>query len=146
MSRTGFPGFTLLEVLTVVIVIAVLVAIAVPSWQQHVMRTRRASATEMLTHLQIAQERFFGRHARYATPDELSRAEPVGLGLPAASDTAPYRLTLDTAPDGLAFSATARANGAQAGDTYCVTFTIDHVGMRTATDAAGVDRSLDCWR
>ena len=139
-------GFTLLEVLTVVIVLGVLAAIAIPSWQQHVLRTRRANAKEVLIQLQTAQERFFGRHARYATSDELTRAEPDGLGLPPAGDDAPYRLTLETAPDGLAFSATARANGAQAADAFCVAFSIDHVGMRTATDAAGVDRSMDCWR
>lgn len=139
-------GFTLPEILTVLVVLAVLVAVAIPSWRQHVMRARRTVAKEMLVQLQVEQEKFFGRNARYATADELFLPEPAGLGLAAAAGDADYRLSLETAADGLAFTATARSAAAQSADTRCVTFTIDHVGRRTAADAAGVDRSGDCWR
>lgn len=146
MNRARQRGFTLIETLTVIVVLGVLVAIAIPSWQQHVLRTRRSSAKEMLLQVQIAQEKFFGRNARYATTAEISRPEPAGLGLPALAANPDYQLSLATAADGLAFIATARATAAQTADTHCVTFTIDHVGMRTAADAAGIDRSGDCWR
>lgn len=136
-------GFTLVEILTAIVVIAVLVAVAVPTWQRHVLRTQRTSAKEMLSQVQIAQEAFFGRNARYATADELSQPVPAGLGL--SSLVTNYRLSLETAADGLAFTVTARTT-AQSTDTYCVAFTIDQVGLRTATDASGADRSADCWR
>jgi type IV pilus assembly protein PilE len=139
-------GFTLIEILTVVVVLGVLAAVAIPSWRQHVLRTRRADAKESLIRLQVAQEDFFGRHARYATTDEMSLPTPAGLGMSANSGDANYRIEIRTAPDGLAFDATARAAAAQSDDTFCATFTINHLGMRGATDATGADRSLDCWR
>jgi type IV pilus assembly protein PilE len=139
-------GFTLAEILTVIVVLGVLAAVAIPSWRQHVLRTRRAAAHELLLKLQVAQEDFFGRNARYATSEELSLLPPAGLGLPAVSAESNYRLEIATAPDGLAFEATARAASGQSDDTHCATFGIDHLGMRTARDAAGADRSMDCWR
>lgn len=139
-------GFTLIEILTVIVALGVLAAIAIPSWRQHTLRSQRAVAQDLLVQLQVAQERFFGRNARYATASELSAPEPAGLGLSAVSANARYRLTIDTAADGLAYSATARATSGQAEDTHCAAFTIDQLGMRTAVDAAGADRSRDCWR
>ncbi len=145
MRRFSGRGFTLPELLTVVVVLGILAAVAIPSWRQHVLRTRRAAAQELLVKLQVAQEDFFGRHARYATMDEASPAPPAGLGFPTVGDTN-YRVAITTAADGLAYEATARATDAQSDDTHCATFTINHLGMRTAADAAGVDRSMDCWR
>ena len=65
---------------------------------------------------------------------------------PGATLTVDLESQIVTAPDGLAFEATARAASGQSDDTYCATFGIDHLGMRTARDAAGADRSMDCWR
>jgi len=144
--RSAHRGVTLLEILTAIVVLAVLVAVAIPTWQRHILRTRRAEAKEMLSRVQIAQEQFFGRNARYATAEELSRPAPAGLELAAITRNTNYQLSLETAADGLAFSATARATAAQSADEHCVTFTIDHVGMRTAANAAGADHSGDCWR
>jgi type IV pilus assembly protein PilE len=141
-------GFTLLEVLTVAVVIGVLTAIAVPSWQTHVLRTRRGEATAALLDLQRAQDRYFGTHARYAPAAQLDSAPPDGLGMHELTPLGAYRLELNTAADGLGFLATATVvpSSGQAGDERCARFTIDHLGQRRATDASGIERSADCWR
>lgn len=140
-------GFTIAEILTALVVIAVLAAIAIPMWRTHLLRVRRAEAREALTSLQAAQDRFFGRNARYATAAQLTAGAPDGLGLSATSAHGLYAISLETSADGLGYMATARAidRGGQDGDERCAKFTIDHVGQMSAVDSAGADRSADCW-
>jgi type IV pilus assembly protein PilE len=141
-------GFTLIEALTVLVVIVVLAAIAVPMWRNHLLRVRRADAMGALNALQVSQDRFFGRTARYATAATLTASPPRGLGLAATSQRGFYEIELRTADDGLSYLAIAGAVplGGQAGDARCVQFSIDQSGIRRARDAAGEDRSADCWR
>jgi type IV pilus assembly protein PilE len=140
-------GFTLAELLTALVVVAVLAAVAVPLWRVHLLRVRRTEATAALIALQSAQDRHFGRHARYADAAQLTRAAPEGLGLQTHSAHGYYDLTLQTSDDGLGYRATARAAHAagQAEDTRCAEFTLDQNNRRNAVDAAGNDRSADCW-
>src|SRR5688572_32346245 len=141
-------GFTLVEVLTALVVIVVLTAIAVPMWRNHQLRVRRAEAMAALNAIQVSQDRFFGRMARYATAEILSAEPPRGLGLAATSQRGFYQIELRTAEVGLSYLAIASAAppGGQAGGKRCVQFSIDQSGIRRARDTAGEDRSADCWR
>jgi type IV pilus assembly protein PilE len=148
VQRCRARGFTLAEVLTALVVVVVLVAVAIPSWRSHSLRVRRGEAIALLVAVQSAQDDFFGRHARYADASQLAIAPPEGLGLGPTSERGNYSLQLNAGSDGLGFLATARrvASGAQADDSRCVEFSIDHNGRRRAKDAEGRDRSADCWR
>jgi type IV pilus assembly protein PilE len=141
-------GITLAELATALVVLAVLTAIAVPTWKTHTLRVRRTDAIEALTALQAAQDGFFGRHARYADAAKLALAVPDGLGLADRSSQRHYRIELRTSDDGLGYLASAKpvSTDAQSADTRCSEFTIDHNGRRHAVDADGVDRSADCWQ
>jgi len=141
-------GFTAIEMFTVLIVISVLTAIAVPMWRRHLLRVQRADAIASLTTLAAAQDRFFGRNARYADGAQIAANPPAGLGLKTSSEHGFYSLEVRAAADGLSYLATARviASQGQAADTRCVEFSIDHVGIRRAVDDSGADRSADCWR
>ena len=141
-------GFTLAEALTVMVVVVVLAAIAIPMYRNHLLRVRRADAGAALLALQNAQDRHFGMHARYADAGELARPAPGGLGLAEKSARGFYRIELHAAADGLGYRATASvipAEGQEA-DTRCAQMSIDQNGQRRAVDADGVDRSADCWR
>lgn len=137
-------GFTLPEILTALVVVAVLTAIAIPMWRAHVLRVNRAEARDMLIALQAAQDRHFGRHARYATRLDTGAD---GLGLAAMTARGHYQITLATNSDGLGYLATARAaaRDGQDSDSRCVELSIDHVGQMRAVDSAGKDQSADCW-
>jgi type IV pilus assembly protein PilE len=137
--NAGRRGFTLLEILTALIVVGVLAAIAIPSWRTHLLRTRRADASATLLAVQKAQDSWFAGHARYAD------AAQLGIG---GSAHGWYTLELTVAADGLGYLATAQATrgSAQSPDERCSRFTIDHLGQRRAFDVGGVDRSPDCWR
>ena len=58
-------GFTLLELLVALVIVAVLMAFAMPAYQQHIIRTRRGEAQSALLKLMMQQERFHSQHNRY---------------------------------------------------------------------------------
>ena len=141
-------GFTLAEMLTALVVVVIVTAVAVPMSRNHQLRIRRADAIAALLALQAEQDRYFGQNARYADATALTRKPPEGLGLTASSAHGFYHIELRTADDGLAWSATARPVASQddEADTRCAQFSIDHLGMRRAIDAGDRERTADCWR
>ena len=138
IAREG--GITLAELLTVLVVVAVLAALAVPMWRVHMLRVRREDGIAALIAVQSAQDRYFGKYARYATLEQ--------LGLKAQSERGFYGLELQDSADGLGYLARAKAaqGSGQDADSRCVEFTLDQNNRRRALDSEGNDRSADCWR
>ena len=130
-------GFTLIELLVVIVIVAVLASIAVPSYRQHVLRMRRTEAMRTLLNVAAAQEKFYLHNNTYAGPSALETAPPAGLGIPHTTENGHYAIEI-TAGDVAEFTASATAQGEQAKDARCATFTIDQAGAKTATSA-------DCW-
>jgi type IV pilus assembly protein PilE len=58
-------GFTLIELMIVLVIVAILAAIAYPSYRDNVMRGRRAAARAALTELSARQEQFFLSNRTY---------------------------------------------------------------------------------
>jgi type IV pilus assembly protein PilE len=133
-------GVTLIELLTALVVVAVLAAVAVPMWHVHLLRVRREDGITALLAVQAAQDRHFGKHARYTTLQQ--------LGLEPRSERGFYELELQDSKDGLAYLVRARATrqSGQDDDARCVEYTLDQNNRRRAVDGAGNDRSADCWR
>lgn len=140
-------GFTLVELMITVAVVAIMAAIAVPSYRQYVMRANRVDATSALLRLASAQERFYLQNNRYAGAGEIADAPPAGLGI-GGTERGFYGLAIDS--DDLAVgyvaTATAIAGEAQGDDTDCVGFSVDQQGLRRAEDADAGDNTERCWR
>lgn len=144
--------FTIAEMLTALVALVVIAAIAVPMWRTHELRVRRQEAIDALRAVQSAQDDYFGRHARYADEGQLRASSPQVLlekalsekGLSARGN---YRLTVKKSADDLTYTAVARVVPleTEAADTRCVELRIDQNGRRFALDASGEDRSADCW-
>jgi type IV pilus assembly protein PilE len=75
--RTKLFGFTLMEALIVVAIIAILSAIAFPSYQQHVRKGRRAEAMATLLDLQLKQEKWRANDVDYGTIAEINGGAPT---------------------------------------------------------------------
>ena len=137
-----FPrGFTLFELLIVLVVVGILATVALPSYRRYALRVNRFEAMTLLLDLQNAEERHYLRHGHYTA--SMEAAPPAGLGLPVASESNKYTLAVSLALDGQSYIATASPVGTQAADLECQAFSIDARGRRAVTGTGGVRR---CWR
>ena len=100
-------GFTLIELMVVVAVIAIIASIALPSYNEHVRAGRRAAALSAVGDLQLQQERWRAEHTKYGVT--------ANLTMPEASVYYDYAV-LPLVGDAT-YSVTATPKGKQAGDT-----------------------------
>jgi type IV pilus assembly protein PilE len=132
---------TLVELMIVVVIIAILTMVAVPSYRQYTERAHRTEAKNALLLLANNQERFYLQNNTYT--DDLAL-----LGFPAGtSEKAVYTLDVPVA-NANTYQATAvptpggGVNGKdQTSDVDCATFSINAQGVRTATP----DPDAKCW-
>jgi type IV pilus assembly protein PilE len=139
-------GLTLVELLTVIVIIAILSAVAIPSYRSYVLRSQRTEATRALLQVRAAQEKFFVQNNRYA--DDLDAAPPAGLGMSSRSETGLYALQIALLDGGRSFSvqATPSVGSPQTEDERCQTFNLDGAGLRSALNATATDNTRECWR
>lgn len=111
-------GFSLIDMMSACAITGILAAVALPSWQGSLVKTRRVDAVQALTRLQAAQERYRDEHGRYATTLE-------ALQLGARSEAGHYTLAVEAEAAGRYRAlATPTAGGAQAGDADCAPLTL----------------------
>lgn len=79
VKQKAHQGFTLIEVMIVVAIVAILTAVAVPNYTRYVERGRRAEARELMMRVASAEERYYTNFNRYTA--NISAAAPTGLGL-----------------------------------------------------------------
>jgi type IV pilus assembly protein PilE len=146
-SRLAAAGFTLIELVIALAVVAILCAIAWPGYGAVMHRAQRTEARLALLDLQHAEERHYMRHFAYT--DRLEEATSAGgLGKSARTATGAYALSIALREDGQGYVAQAIAHpqGRQARDWTCASFTMDETGQRSARDADGRDTTAACWR
>jgi type IV pilus assembly protein PilE len=105
----------LVELVVVMAVIAILAAVAIPTYRDQVRKGRRAEAHEALMQVQAAQERWRSNNVTYA-------ATVAALGQSAVSASGNYAITVSGAT-ATGYTATATAQAKQAGDSACAAIT-----------------------
>ena len=146
--RSRMRGMTLTELLTVIVIVGVLAAIAVPTYRRYLIRTQRSEAKIALLQLQTAQEKYYAQYNRYTDKvTATSTAASPGLGLLGVTETGKYDIQVTELTDGdqaYVASASPHAGGGQADDSDCGTFTINERGLRgNSTGTTNVEK---CWK
>jgi type IV pilus assembly protein PilE len=140
-SRPGArrqQGVTLMELLTVVVVIGILSAISVPTYRAYVIRAQRTEAKNALLATAGALERCFTRMNAYDDDDCEAANE-----LPRTLAEGNYQIVADTLDPGF-FELHAVPQGGQTEDDECQTLTLDSRNERGVTGGATRDAQF-CW-
>jgi len=158
-TRTA-RGFTLIELMVVVVIATILLSLAVPSYMSHVRQSRRTEAKTAVLDLAGREERFFATNG--VNYSQLA-ADLGYTSMPAlAIGSGYYNLSVCTPaaagcggtpapPAGWAAPATpnyliiAVPTGGQVADTQCAAFFVDSTGRQMAADSTGQDATTTCW-
>lgn len=124
-------GFTLMELMITVAVVAILAAIALPSYEFAMVKSRRTAAQGCLTEQAQFMERFYTTNMTY-----------TGAPAPScSSDLNPhYAIGFVGTPNGTGYVLQIVPQGRQSvAETKCGTMTIDQTGLKTGA-------TTDCWK
>nr|WP_314899495.1 type IV pilin protein [uncultured Deefgea sp.] len=144
-------GFTLIEMMIVVAIIGILAAIAIPSYQDYVRKSRRTDATVAISKIQQAQEKWRANNTSYTVDVSTSglNITPLTTATTATSETLTskfggndyYKIKIDTV-SATGYVITATPQGSQANDkangTDCTLVMTISNGNSTGSPAA-------CW-
>ena len=132
-------GFTLIELMMVVMIAAVLAAVAVPAYTSYIARGKVAQVTGALSEAKVRMEQSFNSVRTYATtPGGLDCADD--LFVPLFSDTA-FSVAVSACSD-TTFTITATGLSAKGMSGY--TYTINQSGDKTSTTPAATTPQ-NCW-
>lgn len=132
VARRFARGFTLVELMVVVAIVAILASVALPSYQDSVRKSRRAQAKADLVEFAQGLERFHSvnnTYAGYVLPFAVS---------PRSGGPAQYNLAVGGLA-GTTFLLTATPTGAQTDDS-CGALTVNQAGVKTS-----VGPLANCW-
>lgn len=141
-QRQRHSGFTLIEVMIVVAILGVIAAIALPSYRDSVMKSRRSDAKSALMQASQAMEKYYTERQTYlgatlgtASTDVYSTNSPDGY----------YTLSFTATPTAAAYTiqAAPTTGNAQTNDK-CGTFTITQTSAKGVTGGT-LTNVADCW-
>jgi type IV pilus assembly protein PilE len=132
-------GVTLIELLTVIVVLGILTAIAVPAYTSYTTKVKRADAKVALSSSAQQLERCYTRFNSYSP----AAPNPACITLPYNTPNGTYTIDQDAGAGGIvanAFYLQATPIGKQAQDTECGTFKLNSLNVQSVSTG-----STTCW-
>ena len=140
-------GFTLIEVMIVVVIVAFLAAIGYPSYLNHVRKSARAEAKVRLMQVAQLEERYFTEKNTYTT-DIASLLGVTGTVYSSSRNDpgSAYQITIAAGTAGIAssFVLSAVPQGSQTNDAECRTLVLHHTGKKEISGGSG--NATNCWK
>jgi type IV pilus assembly protein PilE len=140
--REPAAGFTLIELMIVVAIIAILAAIALPVYKNYITRSKLSEAYNNLAAYRVSMEQYYQDNRNYGT---------TGCGAPAPASTSLKYFTIACTGNATGTGATAgyqgylaTATGDAGGLTAGFSFTIDN-NNNQATPSSPWGGSTTCW-
>ncbi len=125
-------GFTLVELMITVAVVAILVSLALPAYRAFVLRSNRTAAIEAILTAAACEERIYSRTGQYSF-DNTCKSTPDNYS----------KLVITKLNAGQGFRVVAIPKGGQAADP-CKRLRMDHTGKKTLS--GGPTKTVaECW-
>jgi type IV pilus assembly protein PilE len=145
--KANVRGFTLIEVVIAMALLAILTAIAIPNYTAYVQRSNRSEARSQLLEITLWMERWRTENGRYDNPGNPGNPPPTppfptAYQQSPSTGTAKYTIAVAT-PDAITYTITATPVGVMAGDV-CGNLWIDQTGLRQFTPGPGASMDV-CW-
>lgn len=138
--RKAQGGFTLLEVMIVVVIVGILAAIAFPSYDEYVKRGKRAEGQAVLNEAAARQERYFAQNNAYITAAaDIGKLGMKTSGDAVVSETSLYQLEVGGNGGGYTLTAVQTF-----GDTACGNLTLNALGEKGRSGSGKTTE--ECWR
>jgi type IV pilus assembly protein PilE len=149
-TRTGHPcaeqrrqGWTLVELIVTLAILAILLGIAYPAYNNQVLKARRADGHALLYHAAQRQQQFFTTNNQFTATAGAGGLEMcTGDGCSATSQDGYYTLSIDR-PSTTTYTLTGTAQSPQTDDSACGNLTLSHLNVKGCT-AVSCDASK-CW-
>ena len=159
MRKTNVPksfarmtGFTLIELMITVAIIAILAGIALPSYRDSVAKGHRAEARAVLLEASQWMERFFSENYRYdqnSAGTLVNAAMPANLRMSPKQGGAVYNIATVATATSYTLTATRATGGAMASDK-CGDFTMTNTGVKSNVNHSGFANvqaaATACWK
>jgi len=129
-------GLALIELIIVAATIAILGAVAYPSYQEHILRSRRTEGQSLLHEAAARQERYRAQHGGYTT-----LVSDLKLPYGDKSENGFYQLSITTS--GLGYRLTAIPQGSQSRDARCASLILTDSGNKSSNPAGN---ATICWK
>jgi type IV pilus assembly protein PilE len=143
-------GFSLIELMIVVVIATILAAIAIPSYNSQIRKSRRIEAKTAIMDLAAREERYYATQSTYSQ-DPVALQYGAGAAWPVSTGNYYEILSVTaTAPTATAtgtyvLQVTPAAGSTQLKDTNCQMFIVDQTGKQTSQDGSGNDTTMTCW-
>jgi len=140
LSRGGRPGgFTLVEILVAIVIVAILAAIGYPIYTSYVRSSRRSAAITALQRAATAEEKYYASYNVYASSLASMNYSSNAVEVPSATE---YWYTLSASLDASGgYVLKAAPNGTQTKDD-CGTYQLTSTGAKSVT---GTESESKCW-
>ncbi len=140
-------GFNLIELMIVVAIVGIIAAIAYPSYQEQIRKSRRAECSGAVTSLSSTMEQYFTVNNTYlGAADSGSNTGAPAIYVttcPVDGDVATYNLTISAATAST-YTLQAAPTGVQTYDK-CGTLTLTNTGLKGVASASTGVTWQDCW-
>ena len=146
MARNRTRGFTLLEVMIVVVIVGVLAAIALPAYQSQVRKSNRSAAQQFMQDVALREQQIMMDQRGYVPVTDTAyfgnkpSNSNSGVGLAAPSSTTgkyTFVVTRDNTTTPPSYTITATAVGSQDKDASLNKMSLDHLGHRKTYTSGG---------
>lgn len=128
-------GFTLIELVIALAILAIIIGIAVPAYTNQVTKTRRAEGKAVIMSAAQALERCYTRYSSYTDGN-------CGVSFPTNSENDWYVVTAPTLTATTYTLQAAPQNAQATNDTECANLGLTHTGSKSVSGSGSVD---DCW-